>query len=588
MDLDPVDASAQIPRNAAASRLPQRAALVLAGVGATLIAAALLLALSNILLHWSDVKVLGRVERIVTSAQADGRSAPVISFKDQSGATHTLMMTHVAAAAQRWQPGDRVTLAYDPRAPSAARLAGSLETALLPLGLATLGALLLVLAAATSAPPERWRRRAAGDRGGEVDPARLQYHPFNAIALTTYLRELGTAESGRKVRLTEATQALATERIPVGLCEALAYASALAYAPGAADFLAKHMPRARKPVLIEEGGARALAYLFERHVVIVLAEEEAIGLLAQIKGLMTPRAGPRADVPEETVWDAAPRRASAARAWHQLRAGLEAWLHEAAPEAARYDEEKARVPVILTGHGLGGTMALLAASEFAKRGRAVAAVVTFGAPSPGGKAFAQDYADLGLEARTLALETPRPALSWLRWPLTPGVPAAQHWRLPADLLTAPALNVLGGPASSAPARVRLALLALRREEARGLLHKRGAMRELLMRLFASSPSVRRAMLRHDCERRYALVLSLLMQRRLRQSLAESGRSAEVAQAFSDHLLDLRGVRPAEAHLAFLTLADLPPPDVEGPFPVAGGGGIRASAATPQAETSTPA
>lgn len=49
------------------------------------------------------------------------------------------------------------------------------------------------------------------------------------------------------------------------------------------------------------------------------------------------------------------------------------------------------VPLVVTGHSLGGALATLAALDLAKEGLPVAAVYTFGTPRPGGSAFRDDY-----------------------------------------------------------------------------------------------------------------------------------------------------------------------------------------------------
>jgi hypothetical protein len=51
----------------------------------------------------------------------------------------------------------------------------------------------------------------------------------------------------------------------------------------------------------------------------------------------------------------------------------------------------AGVPVFVTGHSLGGALAVLAALELAKAGATVAAVYTFGMPRPGNAHFKSEY-----------------------------------------------------------------------------------------------------------------------------------------------------------------------------------------------------
>lgn len=56
--------------------------------------------------------------------------------------------------------------------------------------------------------------------------------------------------------------------------------------------------------------------------------------------------------------------------------------------------------VILSGHSLGGAMAILAAHRLRLAHEQVASVVTFGSPRVGGEGFAESYTAMGLEERT--------------------------------------------------------------------------------------------------------------------------------------------------------------------------------------------
>ena len=62
------------------------------------------------------------------------------------------------------------------------------------------------------------------------------------------------------------------------------------------------------------------------------------------------------------------------------------------------------IPIVLSGHSLGGSLALLCASDLKKLGRNVEAVVTFGAPPAGNETFQKEYKDLGLDDRTICFE----------------------------------------------------------------------------------------------------------------------------------------------------------------------------------------
>lgn len=525
------------------------AALTLAAAGGLFLLYALVLALQSTFAGWGLTKTSGEVVRVVTAEQSQ-RSAPVVKFSDAAGKSHSILMAE-APRATRYTIGDRVDVLYDAREPSQARVTGFTQTFAFPLLLASAGALLLLVAATMSAPPESvLALRGRGD-GPRLDPALLQFHPFNAVAVKHYLAEAGAPDSQRRVKITDAAQSLPQGRLPVALAEFLAYAAALAYREDAAQYLATHCPRVGKPAQFVQGGARALAFLFERHAVIALVETETPRPLAQMRQLFARRAGPRDLVPPETVWDATPRDHAPAQAWDALRQEIETWVKDAAPDHAQRDEDTPAVPFLLTGHATGGAMAMLAAYEFAKRGRPVAAVVTFGAPRPGGKAFALEYKDLGLDVRTVSVSSKAAALAPIRWPFAPRA-LGLSWPLEA-IGVADAASV---PVQEAPFVARLAHRLLAREEATALGHKRNVFAAAFVRLLSTFTTARMALLRHDIERRYALPLTGLIGQRLNEVL---GQEDEATQALSDHLLDIRGVRPAQAHQGFLTLDGLPLP-----------------------------
>lgn len=524
---------------------------MLAAAGGVLIFYGVLLVLQGAFAHWGWSKAAGQIVRVVRAEQS-GRSAPVVVFADAEGRSHTVFMTQSVAGAG-YRPGDAVSVLYDPRDPSQAHIRGFGEAFTLPLLLASAGAVLLLIAATLTAPPEGLRDFARRAPQGPPDPARLQFHPFNAVSVKHYLAEAGAPDAKRKVKITEAAQALGQGRYPVVLAEFLAYMSALAYREDAAGYLARRMPRVLKPAEAEQAGARALMFLFEGHAVIALGETRMARPLAQLRQLFKRRAGPRTLVPSDTVWDAAPRDFAPAAAWDGLRDDVETWLKSALPECFRAGDDHVPMRCLFTGHGAGGALAVLAAYEFAKRGRSSTAVVTFGAPPAGGNRFAGDYRDLGLDARTLGVRAEREALPMLHWPWSRAVPGLR-WTLPrAPSLPQPA-TVAAGIAAS-PWLVRFAHARLAREDARGPDVPRSLTLGTTLRALSCLTRVRTAMLRHDIERRYCLPLTVAVQARLQEVLAADADAA--ARALSDHLLDIRGVRPQDAHEGFLTLDGLP-------------------------------
>jgi hypothetical protein len=127
----------------------------------------------------------------------------------------------------------------------------------------------------------------------------------------------------------------------------------------------------------------------------------------------------------------------------------------------------------------------------------------------------------------------------------------------------PSSEVAGTGAKPAQRRLaeRWAAAALSIEDGSESADEGAIRRRMWLKLLAADPSARRAIMRGDIERRYALSLTALILERLTE-LYSAEKSAEPASAayaaLSEHLLDSRGVRPESAQEAFLTLKDLPP------------------------------
>ncbi|MCB1485010.1 MAG: DUF3592 domain-containing protein [Hyphomicrobiaceae bacterium] len=557
-------------RNLTAGRGAAAALVGLAGVAIMLWAA--VLAAGKIHAIWLSAKAAGQIEKLVNSGH-DGRRVPMISFVDADGRRHTFM-SQSAGSADRYRPGDGVVVLYDPADPAQADVADYTSAFAQALLTGTVGALLVLISgllrqgrtqspqageAEGTAPTRKTSPPSVSSvsdilsRSLSGDEPELQYHPFNAVAVKHYLAGLGKTASDRKVKLTESRQALTQGRVPVGLTEFLAHACALAYHEDAPRYLRTHCPRVGEPQLITYEAGRALCFVFEGVTTIAIVDPDGFRPLAASAALLTPRAGARLYVPEETVWDAAPRARAAARMWNGLRPGVEEWLKG----VLRTSENDDKQPILLTGHQRGGAAAMLAAYEFAKRGRNICGVVTFGTTTPGGKAFVADYAQLGLDERTLHVVSQSSGRRGLRLGVRlPGnVFKLARYRPPSEAVGAGAKPAQQGLAG------RWADAALSVEDLTEGAEKGAIRRRMWLKLLAADPSARRAIMRRDIERRYALSLSALILERLTELYsAEKGTEAASAAyaALSEHLLDSRGVRPESAQEAFLTLKDLPP------------------------------
>ncbi len=489
---------------------------------------------------WRSSRAAGQIVKLV-DRDNDARRAPVVAFVDERGGRHTFMAAQTSSAV-RYAPGEGVVVLYDASDPSQARLS-DLPAAFAPALLSASGGALLLLIAGLAGQRRARARRDVGDsapreatREGTSAPVRsqarsrsaepgLQFHPFNEVAVKHYLAGLGKPASARKVTITQSRQALAQGHVPVALVEFLSYACALAYHDDGAQYLSTHCPRIAASHLVRHGEAQALCFLFEGVIVIALADPEGASPRAVATALFSPKAGARQYVPEDTVWDAAPRARGAARAWAGLREGVETWLKDVLPK----DEDDEKPAILIAGHHRGGSIAMLAAYEFAKRGRNVACVVAFGAAPAGGHAFVGDYGELGLDEHTLQVVAPDQVFRSWRRPFAAPLPGIV-FKLPKDD---------GTP---------------EREAVPSLVQRLG------LRSRSASRKGRRAILRHDIERHHALAVTTLIHGRL-LDLFLADKSADPAReayaALCDHLLDSRGVRPQDASEVFATLDGVP-------------------------------
>ena len=89
-----------------------------------------------------------------------------------------------------------------------------------------------------------------------------------------------------------------------------------------------------------------------------------------------------------------------ARSWGVVRNQIEDWIGTIESVSEQHKKR-----VIFSGHSLGGALAIIGAYEFQKfhDDREVAAVVTFGAPMVGNTIFANNYKQANLEERTIRL-----------------------------------------------------------------------------------------------------------------------------------------------------------------------------------------
>ena len=205
------------------------------------------------------------------------------------------------------------------------------------------------------------------------------------------------------------------DRIPLELCEFLAYKSVLAYEDEAT--LRAHF---------KSGGWRGMvAESFEFFDTGKNGDTQGFGFVSgttafiAMRGTtsvddwitdLSPALTTDEDIPPQTlelIGSAAPRRhLGFASAWGHAAPKIEAW-------AGKVRKNHGAEELCFTGHSLGGALALVGAHDFAKRNVGkVGGVITFAAPKVGGPEFAADYSQLGLSERTLRCESVEDLVTW--------------------------------------------------------------------------------------------------------------------------------------------------------------------------------
>lgn len=217
-------------------------------------------------------------------------------------------------------------------------------------------------------------------------------------------------------------------RIPLELCEYLAYKTSLAYedetrieaylrecCPGIARFQFFSSSKS------EGGGkladAQGYGFVFERKAFVIFrgtenqndwAINQADAMTDSLGGTSDRRwrkLEKRYGALLSRLGDKSPgRHVGFCIAWAAIKPQVEAWLTDVLEQGEAFS-------IVYSGHSLGGAMALVAAYDHARiidksngERRRIAAVVTFGAPRVGGRAFADDYRRL-LGDRTVLLES---------------------------------------------------------------------------------------------------------------------------------------------------------------------------------------
>ena len=205
---------------------------------------------------------------------------------------------------------------------------------------------------------------------------------------------------------------IADGKDPLELCEMSAYMAALAYVEPAElkAYLAENCPRFQHVETFSNENTEGFGFVHDGTAFIVM--RGTMGWADWARNLRARTTEPQEFLPSEpnwqspsepadwwkpAEWKAPPRHRGFAEGWGVIRDQVEAWV-ATLPDST---------PFIFTGHSLGGALSFLGAWEFAWRGRNVAAVITFGAAISGKAEFKEEFANLGLDKRTLRLEFTR-------------------------------------------------------------------------------------------------------------------------------------------------------------------------------------
>jgi pimeloyl-ACP methyl ester carboxylesterase len=221
----------------------------------------------------------------------------------------------------------------------------------------------------------------------EAEPV-LNYGPLIPDRIDEYGNHIVTAQDQPHWAwpLLESELDLAAHGIPLPLCEFLAYKSALAYRKPA-EIITNLTQKYRGIAHAEffdsrpNGDTQGYGFVYQDTAFIIM------------RGTDT-RQKQLEDVDVHMVGD---RHRGFQTGWNVIKDKIESWV-DSLPRRDRHR-------FVFSGHSLGGALAFLGAYEFATKAkpRSVGAVVTFGAPKVGNARFKQQY-DALLGNRTLRIE----------------------------------------------------------------------------------------------------------------------------------------------------------------------------------------
>ena len=257
--------------------------------------------------------------------------------------------------------------------------------------------------------------------GGATSAPRDRFDTMflNPGTLETYLAHIdGDGDDPRYLVATGIANFTADPtRVPLELCEYLAYKSVLAYERDK-KALESHFDRCGwrgiKRGSLEffdtgkKGDTQGFGFVSgDTAFVVMRGTTSATDWMNDLTTAVTTDADAAEDDIKVVLYREPRRHLGFARAWGHSAGLIEGWYKTEAQ--AKFGAKH----LCFSGHSLGGALALIGAHDFAKRNIATAdAVITFAAPKVGGPEFAADYDALGLGRKTLRCESPEDLVTW--------------------------------------------------------------------------------------------------------------------------------------------------------------------------------
>lgn len=459
-------------------------------------------------------------------AKAEPKPVYVATITYTSPSGEALSTTREVGDAALFKANQKVALLVDPKAPQSPRVEASDQAWAGPIVLGVFGAVFAVLGwqfarkPAIAAFEDKWH-----------DETKFDFHPLNPGTLDSYLGAVTVAPTGIPATAT----AIREGKYPLALCEMMAYMSTLAYEEDKdlERFLNARLPAISDYRFFNQGHTQGFGFVYEGIAFIVMRGTEGRGDWRQnIRAFL---ASPTELIPKGATWTAPERHRGFAEAWDLVRDDVEAWVALRPPQ----------MPLIFSGHSLGGALAFVGAFEQAMQGRNIAAVITFGAPMVGRSEWADAYKKAGLDDRTLRLSFDQDLVplilqylgyrhvgrEWL-----PDKPPLVHSKVLIKAAIAGALVGLVQWGMTSGKKTW-------REKLQGPFT-----RKLILFMTYAGPFALFALAAHKMQTRYSLALSTIAYQRIRQIAAPNRTETEYAACYdklSRHLARIRGSTPQE-------------------------------------------